>query len=140
MNEAVKRWRHAGRVWLWRYKREKPQEWHLSADREACAALLELIDLLASSEFSGSATVPLSQLPIPVATPEFDPRPAKSLEIHYAPMKLPDAHWAIIAEAGNVRLDVGRDALKSLREAVSNIAVGQGDYALRAGEHRLWIW
>ena len=145
MDDAVRRWRLQGNVYLWRYKgnaRNYPG-WHLTADAPGCASLLELIDVMRHSQFSSEAPIALSQpTPREIGVPNapLEHVPATSLTVYHSPTKLAADHWRLTESNGRVRLEVGHDSLSELLNEIANVAHHEGDYSIGAIGQELWFW
>ncbi|HWB20940.1 MAG TPA: hypothetical protein VG711_11615 [Phycisphaerales bacterium] len=145
MNEAVQKWRLVGNVYVWRYKghTRNYEGWHMTADRAACTSLLELLALMTSSDYSAKVRVELTmpgpmQLGIPNAALKH--RPAKEIQISYAPRKMNADHWHLVESKDALFLEVGRAMLCELRRGITDVSRNQGDYCIGPDGEELWFW
>lgn len=148
------RWTQSGRIFLWRYcenTRNYPG-WNLTADGEGCASLQELIDLFDGARWTCGQTIRLIRpnervLCVP------NNRGGKaswisreSLRLQYPKNKVPHEHWSLTFDQREVVLQLGARKLVDLRDGVSAIMNGRGDYAIgpdaesRFDEECLWFW
>lgn len=145
MDNAVNRWRLQGNAYLWRYKgnaRNYPG-WHLTADAQACASLLELIDQMRDSQFSSEAPIPLSapsgrEIGVPNAPLEHVAM--KGFVLYHSPATLAAGHWHLAENNQRVRLEVGHDNLIAIQKGIGDIARLKGDYSIGATGQELWFW
>ena len=139
-------WKQSGRISLWRYtenERNYPG-WHLNADIAGCHSFVALLDALAT-DGSGSRTITLTSPTMAVRVPNNRGGRAKWL----APAKLrvtlsqSPADWVFPSDLDPATISVGSDWLGALREGLSGIPKGQGDYSIgnsKEGNLQLWFW
>lgn len=138
-------WKQRGTISLWRYtenQRDFPG-WHLNADGEGCASLLELIDALGGHP-GGEHKLRLSaptprQLSVPNNRTAAWIAPQLWVIQHHPEPE----HWHFASDLEPAALGAGAHWLDRLREGVAGIPAKQGDYSIGAGrlrESRLWFW
>jgi hypothetical protein len=136
----VDRWKQHGRINLWREK-GRCVDWNLAADDVACHALLDLFDRMEHGNWPSRKSLALVK-PTRTAT-GFPDRPAtfaNRLVLNYRKAEVADDFWKLEGTAVEVRLTFGLTWLKKLRDAILDMKVGGGDYAIGPDEARLWIW
>ena len=140
-------WKQSGSVSLWYYtenERNYPG-WHLTADAAGCESLIALIDLFATGTPASRAVdiTPPSEAQLGV------PNNKSGLAAWRAPSKLRvafsnnPADWSFPPELDPAVLTIGSDWLAPLREGISGIPHGRGDYSIGPsgkGGSRLWFW
>lgn len=142
---AFDRWQQSGSVWLWRYSgrdRNYPG-WHLTADRAGASSLIELLDVLVNGKQRGFRTVQLVR-----PTPAILSAPNKRNAEWAAPSKLrigfarDPNEWIFTCADATAQLTFGLDWYPMLRQAVSGIPLGKGDFSIGPSEssQRLWLW
>jgi hypothetical protein len=134
-----------GNVYLWRYKgnaRNYPG-WHLTANAQGCASLLELLDQMRGAQFSSEPAIPLSaptQRQIGVPNAPLQPVPMKGFQLYHSPTKLAADHWHLAESNERVRLEVGHENLSVLRKGIADVARHEGDYSIGPTGEELWFW
>lgn len=138
-------WKQRGTISLWRYIENQKNfpGWHLNADSEGCASLLELIDALRDNP-GGELTTRLSA-PIPQQLAVPNNRTAAWIVPQFWVIQHdPEGeHWNFASESETVTLIAGARWLDLLSEGVAGIPAKQGDYSIGPGrlrESRLWFW
>jgi hypothetical protein len=139
------RWQQSGSVWLWRYRgsdRNFPG-WHLTADDTGAASLVELLDALANGNQQAFRTLQLGR-----PTPAILSVPNNPNAEWVAPAKLRigfTAHpneWVLTCADATAQLTLGREWYPVLRQAVTRIPFGEGDFSIGPPDssQRLWLW
>jgi hypothetical protein len=139
-------WKQSGNISLWRYtenERNYPG-WHLTADAAGCASLIALLDALAADGVPASRSVEIT----PPSKPQLGvPNNKSGSAAWQAPGKLrvsfsaTPAEWSFPLDLDSAVITVGSDWLASLREGLSGIPLGRGDYSIGPeGSSRLWFW
>ena len=141
-------WKQSGNVSLWHYtenERNYPG-WHLTADPAGCASLVALLDALAADGIPASRSVDITP---PSKAQLGVPNNKSDLAAWRAPTKLRVcfsailAHWSFPLDLDPAVLTVGSDWLAPLREGISGIPHGRGDYSIGPGgkgNSRLCFW
>jgi hypothetical protein len=146
---TVARWKLRGRVCLWRYRTLGPRwhGWHLAADTEGCASLLELLDLMQRARFSSRATLPLTEPPEAVLDvpnrDTYDARPATSWTLIHPKRVTEPRTWELSSSGTAVTLRFGSDYFPVLRKAIVDLSERTGDYAIgteRPDATWIWVW
>jgi len=140
-------------VYLWTYRegRHNYEGWHMTADADACDALLELLDLYSAARFTCRQVVPLRPpSPAVLGVPNNRggwPRIRTCTEwvIRYS-LRTAFRAWSLTADARTATLDIGRDRIADLREGIVDIRAGLGDRSIGPDDHTLyddqclWFW
>ena len=141
-------WKQSGNVSLWYYtenERNYPG-WHLTADAAGCESLVGLLDALAADGIPASRVVEITP---PSKAQLGIPNNQSGLAAWRAPSKLRiafssnPAEWSVPRDLDPTALTIGSDWLAPLREGISGIPHGRGDYSIGpAGKlsPRLWFW
>lgn len=141
-------WKPSGKVSLWYYtenERNYPG-WHLTADAAGCDSLIALIDALAADGCAASRVVEIRP---PSSAQLKVPNNKSGLAAWQAPDKFriafsdEPAEWSFPLGLEPAVLTVGSDWLAPLRDGISGIARGRGDYSIGlagSGSSRLWFW
>ena len=145
MNHA-QLWKQAGRVSLWHYTendRNYPG-WHLTADAAGCASLVALLDALVADGIPASRSVaitPPSKAQLGVPNNQSGSaawRAPGKLRVSFSGSR---ADWLLMLDQEQAVITFGSDWLAPLREGISGIPLGRGDYSIGAkGNLRLWFW
>ena len=141
-------WQQNGSISLWRYtenERNYPG-WHLTADMSGCASLVALLDALLNDGIEASRVIKISApTPTILQVPnnrggQAGWRSPERLRVTYSKTQ---SFWAFPKQLGSAELTIGADWLVRMRDAVTGIPQGQGDYSIGADEHDnlpLWFW
>lgn len=141
-------WKQSGNVSLWYYtgnERNYPG-WHLTADAAGCDSLIALIDALAAYGCAAARSVEIRP---PSSAQLKVPNNKSGLAAWQAPSKLRIAFsedpelWSFPLVLEPAALILGSDWLAPLRDGISGIARGRGDYSIGVagnGSWRLWFW
>jgi hypothetical protein len=144
----VERWRQAGRVFLWTYRTTRPRHsgWNLTADNQACAALLELSAAMRQLDRGSHRTINLTPPDADVlSVPNFGVDVARSgpdaLVLAYAP----DFDDLLLTRQDQrMTLRFGAARAGEIVAAIQDISAGRGDYPLHPnagdGDDGVWIW
>jgi hypothetical protein len=141
-------WKQSGKVSLWYYTENERSfpGWHLTADRVGCESLIALLDALAAEGIAASRLVevrPPSKAQLGI------PNNKSGLAAWKAPNKLRIAfsenpqEWSFPLDLDPAVLTIGSDWLAPLREGISGIPHGHGDYSIGPtgkGSPGLWFW
>ena len=139
----VERWRQRGTIAMWMNRRDpRRSEWNIAADDAACDGLLQLFDLMENGEWSSKKELRLTK---PVKTPDhggdFPFRSAKQLTIKYPKDRVSNNHWQFTENGRKLLLEIGLTRLQELREAITDMKTGGGDYLIGDRDNNpLWIW
>jgi len=147
-DENVNKWKQHGQVYFWRYvenTRNYPG-WHLTADKTFCDGFADLTDRMLNAPYN-------SQKSLTVALPTKEvlrvPNNHGGLAGWKAPKLLILKHqkdnvskyYSLLEEIENtVILGLSRRNLEELKECVSEIPHGKGDYSIEIGDTVLWFW
>lgn len=145
MNHA-QLWKQVGRVSLWHYTendRNYPG-WHLTADAAGCASLVALLDALAADGIQASRSVritPPSKAQLSVPNNQSGSAAWRAPDKLRVSLSSSPADWLFPLDLNRAIITVGTDWLAPLREGISGIPLGRGDYSIGAkGNSRLWFW
>ena len=141
-------WKQTGNVSLWYYTENEHNYpgWHLTADAAGCESLIALLDALAADGIPAFRAVeikPPSKAQLGV------PNNKGGLAAWRSPSKLrvtfssDPTEWSFPPDLEPAVLTIGSDWLAPLREGVSGIPHGCGDYSIGSagnGSSRLWFW
>ena len=129
---------------MWRYldNDRNYRGWHLNADKTGCQSLIELIDALAR-DGGGMRHVPLvTPTAAQLGVPNKRDSPWVSSDKWRVTYAGAGADWIFGEGNTPASLTFGESWLQPLREGISGIARGRGDYTIgdsKQGE-RLWFW
>lgn len=147
-DRLVEKFKQAGRLYLWRYlegARNFPG-WHLSADETAAHNLAALVDLMAAAPFSSEKLLVVTA-PTPAVLRVPNNRGGRArweapsaLLLACPKGKVAHDYLSLSAGGGRAKLEGGRQGLLVLKECVLNLLHGKNDYAIQAGDERLWFW
>jgi hypothetical protein len=138
-------WQQSVSVWLWRYSssdRNYPG-WHLTADRAGASSLIGLLEVLISGNQSVFRTVQLGR-----PTPAIFSVPNNRNAEWTAPSKLrigvaaDPNEWIFTCADATAHLTLGRNWCPMLRQALSGVPLGKGDFSIGQSDsaQRLWLW
>ncbi|MCL2310132.1 MAG: hypothetical protein FWC42_07660 [Proteobacteria bacterium] len=141
-------WKQAGNVSLWYYTENECNYpgWHLNADAAGCESLIALLDAFAADGVTASRTVAIKP---PSKNQLRVPNNRYGLAAWQSPGKLRivfssnPTDWSFPLSSEAAIFTVGSNWLPSLREGISGIPYGRGDYAIGPagkGNSRLWFW
>lgn len=126
---------------MWQNRNPRDRHWNLTADGPGCDALLDLLDRMEGGQWPSKKQILLRK---PVITADHGGdmrfRSATHLTIKYPKERVPDDHWDLREEDRQLLLEVGLSSLRELREAVTDLNNGGGDYTIGSDESPLWIW
>lgn len=141
-------WRQSGAISLWRYvDKLRPCNyagWHLTANEDGRASLVSLLDAFESDNTDNSRT--LTVVP-PTSAILVIPNNWSSAWI--APEKLRlsfstnPSQWYFPESAGTAEFTFGSNWLTKLRQGITDISRGEGDYSIgvsEGGNLKLWFW
>jgi hypothetical protein len=138
-----------GRIYVWEYPEtvESFAGWHLTADSVGGDRLLAAIDDLLSGAFVESASFTVDPVtPAVLAVP--NNRRAKASSPKYLRMKMAEdpRHLFFHKTAESLTIEAGRERLEELRDSITQVARGEGDFAMvpdqrrRPPDQALWFW
>ena len=141
-------WKQSGNISLWYYTENEHNfpGWHLTADPAGCESLIALLDALAADGVIASRSVEITP---PSRAQLGVPNNKSGLAAWQAPGKLRiafsdnPADWSFPLDLDPAVLTIGSDWLAPLREGISGITQGRGDYSIGGagkGSSRLWFW
>lgn len=154
-DNGVHMWKPRGHIYFWRYPdayRDYPG-WHLSADLEGAASLLELIAAFQASPVACCRTLHLSPptqsvLRVPNngngKAHAWSPR---RLRITFDPGDAATGNWNLVLDQDAAVLSLGERYLALFKTGVLDIEHGRGDYCI--GGHKreaprertcMWFW
>ena len=141
-------WEQTGNLSLWYYtenERNYPG-WHLTGDAAGCASFVALLDALAADGIPASRAVEITP---PSKAQLTVPNNKSGLAAWLSPRKFRIAFssnpvdWSFPLDRDTAVLTVGLDWLAPIREGISGIPLGRGDYSIgptAKGNARLWFW
>lgn len=141
-------WKQSGNASLWYYtenERNYPG-WHLTADAAGCDSLVALLDVLAAD---GNGAFRIVEIRPPSNAQLKVPNNKSGLAAWQAPSKLriafsdDPAEWSFPLGLEPASLTLGSDWLTPLRDGISGIPRGRGDYSIGRigkGSAKLWFW
>jgi hypothetical protein len=143
----VNEWEQAGHLYLWRYpaRRLTYAGWHVAADGEGCASLVDLLDRMEADAVDSHRTIALDSPSAEISgVPNFG-KPVREkpgiLRIVYE-RSFPDFFSARADEHFIVR--IGEQRLPDLRSAFVEISIGGGDFTLWPDDEKIgmpmWFW
>ena len=147
-DENVDRWKQQGLVYFWRYTenaRNYPG-WNLTADQTFCEGFADLIDRMLNAPYNcqKSLTVALPTKKV-LGVPNNRGGSAKwkapgSLVLKHRKGNVPEDISFVEESENTVIVGASRRDLEVLRECVSEIPKGKGDYSIEIGDVALWFW
>ncbi len=136
-------WKQTGKVFLWRYKDESKRfsGWHITADREGARSFGSLLDAFLHSNTDARRTILLSvptkrELRVPNCNKKADP--AERLVLEFVTKE--NSCWSLSGDDQETILRVGRSNLLNLRNGLTDIEDGKGDYCIGEEGQELWFW
>jgi len=133
MSEAL-RWKQRGTVYLWRYRehvRDFPG-WHMTADAEGCASLLELLDAFKRARWSCDALVHLTPPTDEILSlanqwvREARRHAQQRLRLKYPKEKVAEDFWSLTADGCEAALLIGRSRMDEFYSGIGSILEGEG--------------
>ena len=145
MKEKIGKLKISGQVFIWKYldnSRNYPG-WNLTADKKACKELSHLFDMMSESEWSLCKTVTTSKpMETELAVPNNQNGNAKWLTktaITFCIKPTQSENYLSITEmSDSVEIDLGRQMLHKLKEAIMSISSGNGDFSI-SDENQTYI-
>jgi hypothetical protein len=128
---------------IWRYRDDQRnyRGYHLSADSEGCAALLQW--LRSSKGRTDFHLQPVTQAVIGVPNHQGDLSACESCNIFMLHIR-PDAasgHFLVTEKSGRLSLECSPQQVERLIKGVEDIQRGEGDYRIGEGGNQvLWFW
>ncbi len=144
---TVDDWKQRGIVAVWRYRSRRVRHagWHLTADPDACVALVDLFDRMVAGGVPAMRTIALQPASAAmVAVPGFG-EPAVGVPATMRLAFVPEAaDCRLMREGERLILRFGSVGLVEVRSAFVELGIGGGDFSLRVedgeGTERLWFW
>jgi len=156
-NPEIAHWRQRGNVYLWRFPtdvRNYPG-WQCTADAEGCRSLVEMLTIMASSEWSSKIDIALTA-PTPEITSltgftrgERWSYPGR-LTLHYPGNTVDADLWRWSGDLRTPTLSLGSSMLVKLVDAFEKVGRGIGDFCVHARDQCLhgfdfekmsiWFW
>jgi hypothetical protein len=147
MEQALGSWRQAGRISLWRYRKAPKMYagWHFAADKEACASLLSLCDILSSEANPAHRTLTVTD-PATVGVDRIFGQHDLRLDIP-AKMRLGndlDVDGSIGLVGDVFVLPLRPEDIPSFSEAIRDLSADHADFGVGFGSGntivRFWWW
>jgi hypothetical protein len=135
----VERWQQRGTIFMWQDKNPSYPEWNITADDNACDALLDLFDRMENGLYSSKKELRLT-VPVKTAHALRPFRTGTHLTIKYPKGRIEDDHWVLEQNGQRLVLNVGLERLRELRDAIVDMKEGGGDYLIGGDQARMWIW
>lgn len=137
---GVNRWKPRGRICVWKHQ-QRHVDWNIAADDAACDSLLDLLDRMNAAKWPSQRALALvkperTATNAPVRQAVF----ASELILKNRKGSGPDDFWLLEAKGTTVTLTVGPSRLQQLRDAVTDMKNGGGDYAIGCEQSPLWVW
>jgi hypothetical protein len=137
----VDRWRQLGTLYLLQTKHPRMCEWAMMADDPACDAMLDLLNRMKSARWPSKRTLSAVK---PTRPPDhggdYAFRGATEFTIIYRKGTVANDHWLLEERDRGIVLSVGLSRLHELRDAITDMKRGGGDFAIGGDKGRLWIW
>ncbi len=139
-------WKQSGQIALWHYaERNRNYEgWHLTANDQGCGSLSDLIDaMMIDGEGATRSIHIVAPTPAMLAVPNCPIRKIIAPSAFRITVASDPNAWTFPEASEHARLDVGIDWLPLLRDGMSDIRKGLGDYSIgvtRKGSLPLWFW
>jgi len=136
-------WKQSGNVYLWRYV-ENPKNyrgWHLTADSKGVWSLIELIDLMLKSNDETKRTIK-SNIPTEneLGVPNCKKKAISTAKIVLLNKKDNNEYWSISEAQGVVTFEAGDNALRRLKDGLTDVQNKKDDYFIGEKGHELWFW
>jgi hypothetical protein len=151
-NYKIEKLKQKGFIYLWRYKslRKSLLGWHITADKEGCKFIIDLIQLILDSGYSSKYVFTLLEADQKiVSVPNFN-EPWKSatiLTLKYSQKIADKNHWELVYSNNRVTIIPGENKLKELQKGFIDILNRKGDYAIGTENNKeefnnnlLWFW
>lgn len=132
-------WKQKGNIFLWSYEGNPSgyRGWHLHCSDTGCDSLVSLIDSFSGIKESVNRTIQLSK----PTNRHFGVPGCKRKPLNDEKLVIANAdQWAIHSNHGTTRLCVSENDISKLRDAVSGIKFGKGDYFIGSPGNELWFW
>ncbi len=154
-NPQVDRWRQDGKFYLWRYPNQSRNYpgWNCTADVAGCQSVVELVNVMLSSDWSSKQEIRLTRPTDSIAAlPGLSGTwlTAERLQLCFPGGKVSGNHWACDAGLNIVTLTLGRGKLEQLRDALTCVAKFEGDFCIHADDQEphgvdlsrmaIWFW
>ena len=137
------KWKQSGSIFLWRYE-ENPKNyrgWHLIADSKGVRSLMELIDLMLKSSDEARRSIKIN---IPteneLRVPGCKKKAISTTKFVLLKKKDNSDCWSIFEEQDAIKLEAGDNALRQLKNGLTDIQNNKGDYFIGTTGHELWFW
>jgi hypothetical protein len=139
-------WQQIGTVSLWRYTENDRNfpGWHLSANAEGVAAILALLSAFEADGVAGSRTLTVAA---PTASLLAVPNNRTSKWVAPSKFRLSfsaePSQWDFPESLNPAELTFGAQWLPTLRQGVSGVSRGHGDYSVGChgrNNFPLWFW
>lgn len=147
MKGKIEKLKISGAVYIWRYTdndRNYPS-WNITLDNLASEELTTLFDMMGLCEWSTNKKIQTTrptdnELSVPNnrnGNAQWTTKPKISFCLKQN--KTPD-YWATNEMIDELQISFGQQKLKELRDAITNIPKGKGDFALGDKENILHFW
>ncbi|RYG95538.1 MAG: hypothetical protein EON58_13945 [Alphaproteobacteria bacterium] len=147
MEESLGSWRQEGRVSLWRYRKAPKMYdgWHFTADKEGCACLIGLLDILSRATEPAHRTLSVTD-PQKVGADHIFGDHDLRLDV---PAKLRlgndlDGTRSIGLSVDVLVMPLRAEDISNLSEAVTDVSADHADFGMGFGKSdtivRFWWW
>ncbi len=154
-DSAIQRWKPAGHVYLWQFRRDVREYagWNCMADEDGCQAMIAFFEIMAKARWTSTGNIPLSvpnadMIAVPKGWREDARISPPKLKIKFPKGKVADSHWAWAGTSSAPELSLGEAKIKELLDAFRALAAGDEDFCVVAegarrherDESKLAIW
>jgi hypothetical protein len=149
MDSKISKYKVLGKIYIWKYKENKRNfpGWNLTVNNEGSKSLLNLLELLESSQYPSRKRVMLSeptskQLGVPNnrgGNARY--KPARVLELRFKKFNNEEI-WRMAEQESVVILEFGTNKMRELKSAIAGVPEGKGDFGIcdAEDENVLFFW
>lgn len=137
MKEKIGKLKITGQVFIWKYLDNSSNYpgWNFTADNAACKELAHLFDMMSESEWPLRKTIQTSapmetELTVPNNQNGNAKWLTKSAITFCIKPALPEYYLSINEMPDSIEINLGRQMLHKLKEAIVSIASGNGDFSI----------
>ena len=138
-------WKFTGSFSIWHYEPNNKNYFgfHCSGNTEGVASIVSLLEAFLIDHEYHSRSVALSspnESSLRVVGCKSKNIAFNRLVLKFYPEKENENLWSLTTSNGSVELSCGLNTLSLLKEAISGISLGKGDFCLGKKENALWFW